>query len=62
MLGQEYSGSAARRFALPPEALYLAIVGDFIELEDRELDLLLLMLVLFRCGVVLLLALLSATP
>ena len=59
--GHEDSGTAGLAGAFPPQSRYLSVLIDLIELEDRQLDLLLLVLVLLGGGVLLLLPLLGTS-
>lgn len=61
VVGHENTGAALSILALAAEAGDLAAVVHLVELEHRELHLLLLVLVLFGCRVVLLLSLLGTT-
>jgi len=57
----ENTGAALGLWALPPQALNLAIAINLVVLEDSELGLLPLVLDLLRGGVHLLLALLGSS-
>merc|ERR1719232_540263 len=62
VVGHEHTASAVLAGALPPQPGDLALVADLVILEGGQLDLLMLVLDLLGSGVVLLLALLAATP
>lgn len=61
MIGHESTSSAFRIRALFPKPLDLSRIVDLVELKNRELDLLLLVLDLFGLGVSLLLSLLGTS-
>ena len=61
MVGHEDTGTALLIFAFSSETGDFAIVVHFVEFQNGQLDLLVLMLVLLGGGVILLLALLGAT-
>ena len=62
MRGHKHPGSALLGRALTPQPVDLAVVVHLVVLQHGQLDLAVLVLDLLGCGIILLLALLSATP